>query len=253
MHKKNVQKKTKSQPAFGVGERFRQFSKKFSKIFIGCFVGSLVLFSCFKIRDPDWLPINKVSIVGAYDHVDKHALQQVITPRVNCNFWFVDVSGIKQEVEKLPWVFQATVKKHWPDTVIVDIQQRQAITRWNGEALISMNEEVFYPNREISHQLPALYGPEGSHKEVVAGFREMQTILHPLGLRIKAVRVDKRHAWQLDLDNDIQLLLGRDQYQQRLQRFTQVYGRVLDFREADIASVDLRYGHGMAVRWKKQV
>lgn len=248
LRKKNAQQKSKKQPKHGGKGRIRQICM----IFVGGLGATLVLFGCLKVRDPDWLPINRVSIVGSYDQVDKQALQQAITPRVSRSFWLVNVGEIKSEVEKLPWVSQVTVKKRWPDRVIVDIQQYQAVTRWNDDGLISKTEKVFYPTRTVSHRLPSLYGPEGSHKEVMAGYYEMQRTLHPLGVNIKSLRVDKRHAWVVELENDIRLLLGQDHHQQRLKRFARAYGQVADFREADIGSVDLRYNNAMAVRWKSE-
>ncbi|HCB13375.1 MAG TPA: cell division protein FtsQ, partial [Gammaproteobacteria bacterium] len=44
--------------------------------------------------------------------------------------------------------------------------------------------------------------------------------------------------------------VGREQFEQRLQRLVQLYPRILSAQIDRIAVVDLRYGNGFVVRWK---
>lgn len=246
--RENSSTKSKRQNQAEKGRFFRVW-----KYLVAGFAATLVLSVCLKWHSAQWLPINRVKILGAYEQVDKSALQQAITPYVSDGFWSVDVYTIKQAVERLPWVAKAVVRKRWPDTVEVRIKQHQAVTRWNQKGLISAKKQVFYPAAEtISHSLPVIYGPEGSHQQAMLGFDEMQGILHPLGLGIKSARVDRRQSWSLELDNGIHLVLGQNDYQQRLRRFIRAYSHVVEAHQDDVAYIDLRYNNGMAVRWKKR-
>jgi cell division protein FtsQ len=106
------------------------------------------------------------------------------------------------------------------------------------------------PRKTYPSSLARLQGPEGSGKAVVAAFTDMNAILAPVGLHIAALRLDQRRAWSLELDNGMQLVLGRGDSYERLLRFVRFYHRALKGREAQVQRVDLRYSNGFAVRWK---
>lgn len=58
-----------------------------------------------------------------------------------------------------------------------------------------------------------------------------------------------RHAWQLVLDNDVQVELGRLDTKGRLQRFIELYPTLTQEQDKRVDYVDLRYDSGAAVGW----
>lgn len=57
-------------------------------------------------------------------------------------------------------------------------------------------------------------------------------------------------TWRLTLDNGIKLRVGHKDVLTRLADFVKVYTKIIRDREHDVDYVDLRYGNGLAVRWK---
>lgn len=45
----------------------------------------------------------------------------------------VDEAAVARRVEALPWVDEATVRRHWPGTVIVSVTERRAVVSARGE------------------------------------------------------------------------------------------------------------------------
>ncbi len=54
----------------------------------------------------------------------------------------------------------------------------------------------------------------------------------------------------MKFSNGIEVKQGRENLMQRLRRFVDIYPRVLSERSSEVATVDLRYISGFAVRWK---
>ena len=83
-------------------------------------------------------------------------------------------------------------------------------------------------------------------------YREFNAVLTPLGRSTRIVVLSPRQAWQLRLDDGLTLDLGRDQanspLQDRLQRFAATYGQAKARLHASIASIDMRYPNGFALR-----
>ena len=69
---------------------------------------------------------------------------------------------------------------------------------------------------------------------------------------VKVAAMTARRSWQLTLNNDIKLNLGRGDTMKRLQRFMELYPVLQQQAQTDgkrISYVDLRYDSGAAVGW----
>ena len=70
------------------------------------------------------------------------------------------------------------------------------------------------------------------------------------GVRIAALRLDARGAWEIDLDNGVRVRLGRRQVDERFERFVAAALRLVVQRPAEMSYVDMRYTNGFAVGWR---
>jgi len=212
----------------------------------------LVIGSWFKLRDPQSFPITTVRIEGNLQHVDRDALRQVTEPYVNSGFFSVDVTRLKQQLLDIPWIVRVSITRLWPQTLVVNVIEQQPVARWNQDQLINAQGQLFSPqSQSFPEGIPQLQGPPGLQDMVLQIYGQMSDILHHLGLQISSLQLTERRAWRLRLDNGMELFLGRVNAFERLQRFVSVYNQVFGSRGTDVASVDLRYTNGMAVRWKQ--
>ena len=62
----------------------------------------------------------------------------------------------------------------------------------------------------------------------------------------KGINIDDRGAWQVQLDNDIVLKLGRGDWKSKLERFVTIYPQVMP-ENKKVDYIDLRYTAGAAV------
>jgi cell division protein FtsQ len=157
-------------------------------------------------------------------------------------------------------VREARVERRWPDTLVVSLVEHVPLARWNDNALVNEAGDVFVAAADT--RLPRLIGPEDSSDEVVAAYRRHQAALAPLGMTIRELRLSPRRAWRMQLENGMQLALGREQTDARLARFVALYPRLFGAQPsasetaaqavAPVAAapltVDLRYPDGFAVR-----
>jgi cell division protein FtsQ len=190
---------------------------------------------------------------------------QAVRNEVHGNFFTVDIERLKHSLEKLPWVRSVNIRRAFPDRLAVQLEEHQALARWNGSALVNQQGEVFSAQSE--QVLPDFAGQEGTSAEVAQSYTQFSRQLAALDLQVAQLTLTPRHAWQLRLNNGIVLELGREQMQQRLATFVTVYpyslaamqGEVLQKNEnkgagqqpvsaARVKYVDLRYRNGFAVQ-----
>ena len=204
----------------------------------------------YLMAEPQTLPVRTLRVHGETGHLDRDALRRVVMPYAEAGFVALDVAGIQQAVEGLPWVYQAAVRRVWPDALDISIEEQQPLARWADGGLVNRHGERFVPPGDRAEtSLPLFGGPDGTADTLTKRYREMRRVLAPLGLKIVELGLDQRRSWHLRLSNGLTLLLGRDEYYRRLLRFVRVYSGVLADKAGRIKQVDLRYTNGFAVRW----
>jgi cell division protein FtsQ len=133
----------------------------------------------------------------------------------------------------------------------VRVTEQQAVARWNDTDLVNARGDRFANSAHfVPPELPQLSGPNGSAAEVVTRFLGLQGRVVEAGLRLVALRLDARGAWDLQLDNGVVVRIGRKQVEERWARFLAVALRMISQRAADITYVDMRYSNGFAIGWR---
>lgn len=212
----------------------------------------IVSLAKYGLSDPYRFPLDVVEVKGDFRYLDKQQLQDAVAPHVAGGFFTVDVNEIRTVAEQLPWVYKATVKRVWPATLRIHIEEQQAIARWGEQGYLNRNGEPFFPKEiNLSLQLPALAGPEGHELKVLENFHGVTKMLAPLGIPVTRMELDSRRAWHLQVGDGVLLELGRADTRVRLQRFISAYPTVFAARIEDLRRVDLRYSNGFSVYWQQ--
>ena len=196
------------------------------------------------------VPVNNLMIQGEHRYLSREAVRDSVLelPGIG-NFFALEVDQVQQQLQALPWVYQASVRKQWPDTVRVYIVEQQPAARWNYDAMLNVHGEVFRATADENLNLVSLSGPDEESARVLAEYKQINKYLQPRGYDIEQIHLTPRLSWELTLHGDITLLLGREDIAARLQRFVDVYPDI-EQRER-VAYLDLRYDTGLAVGWKQ--
>lgn len=196
------------------------------------------------------LPILRVTVDGEFKHIDKDALVEAVTPFAIGGFMSVDVARLREAGESIPWVKEVQVKRVWPDSLHLVVEEQEAIALWGNDALVNNQGMLFFPAKaSFPDGLVQLRGPKGSSRMVAKQFYEVSRQISTLGLRVQEVEMSERRAWTIKLSNGLNVMLGRTDGERRLQRFVTTYRAVLQPYEKDITAVDMRYSNGLAVAW----
>nr|WP_024967067.1 cell division protein FtsQ [Pantoea sp. IMH] len=207
------------------------------------------------MNDASRLPLSKLVVTGQTHYTTNDDIRQAILSLGEPGtFMSQDVDVIQQQIERLPWIQQVSVRKQWPDELKIHLVEYVAVARWNDLHMVDAEGKSF--TVPVSHlgkeTLPMLYGPEGSEKEVLAGYHQMNSALAAGKFKLKAASMTARRSWQLVTEDDIRLELGRSDNMKRLKRFIELYPSLLQQAQTDnkrISYVDLRYDSGAAVGW----
>lgn len=199
-------------------------------------------------------PISKVSVDGELSYISQQAVQQRIAPYIQASFLQINLSGMRQELEQMPWIAHAEVRRVWPDQIMIRLEEQLPVARWGDEALLNNAGHAFAPRESANYQhLPRLAGPQRAQRQVMQQYQVLSQMLRPLGFSISALEMRERGSWYLRTTQGIDLLLGRDHIVDKMRRFAAIYEKALKAQQPNIARIDLRYPNGLAVAWREPV
>jgi cell division protein FtsQ len=202
------------------------------------------------LTDPEFMPVRNVRVEGEFKHLLRADLHGAIAPYVAGSFFRVDVDAARAAAAHLPWVASVSVRRVWPDALHVTVRERIAVARWGNAALLTEEGAAFTPDAaSYPPGLPELSGPAGSEAQVLTYRRAIDAALQPLGQRVQKLTLDERRALTVQLNNGVELLLGREDVDGRVQRYAAAYHRAFGARAGRLVAVDLRYTNGFAARW----
>ncbi|ADI30780.1 cell division protein FtsQ/DivIB [Methylotenera versatilis] len=191
-------------------------------------------------------PLREVKVDGELSHVNREQVKLIVAKHLKGNFFTLDLVKARNAFEKLPWARNVSLRRRWPDTLEVVIEEHQALARWGTIALVNTHGELFHA--ASGSDLPVFYGPGDGVIEVASQYGEFSKILKTANLEIANLALTPRRAWEITTSDGMVVELGRIEMQPRLEKFVSVYSRTIASLNMKVTYADLRYPNGFAVR-----
>jgi cell division protein FtsQ len=196
-------------------------------------------------------PMRVISMDGSFQRVSPGQIEKAVAPFAHAGFMSADLDAVQHSIEALAWVDHARVQRRWPGSLHVTVVEQTAAARWGESGLLNTRGELFIRSApHVPVELPRLSGPEGTESQVAQRYLAAQGRMLEAGLRIAALRLDERGAWEMDLDSGVTVRLGRRDVDERIERFIRTASQVIAHRMNDITYVDMRYSNGFAIGWR---
>ena len=195
-------------------------------------------------------PLRTLRVEGRLQRVDAERLRATVLPYASRGFFAVRLGDAQAAVARLPWVEHAEVRKRWPDILEVRIVEHRPFARWGRDRLLSQHGQLF-PSQGagIPNGLPLLDGPDTRVADVVALYNESRALFAPGGIDVRAVALDPRGSWSLQLSNGTDVIVGSSEARLRVTRFARLLPQLLSQKQLPLTRADLRYTNGFALSW----
>lgn len=197
------------------------------------------------------VPISQVSVNGDFRYLDKARIEQIMLPHLGTGYFMVDLQEIRDELQAQPLVHEVTVRRAWPDRLVVFITEQVPVLRFGADGYLNPYARVFRPGAPLPGvDLPVVDGPPGSEPLLLRSFDSYTEVLEPSGLRIASIALDGKHAWRIGLSNGTEVLLGRRGIERKLQLLVRLLSGEWASSRDRITRIDMRYSNGVAVAWR---
>jgi cell division protein FtsQ len=217
---------------------------------IGIFLSAGVFYSSKWLQQLTFVPIEVVTLTEKLHYADPQAIKEAVRPYLNAGFFGLEVGKIRNELRGVPWIADANVQREWPGTVRIKIFERQPLATWQGKGIIDTEGKLFFPTTLANvNGLPEFVGQQNAVDAMVDTYLLMMATLKPIGLAVKKLELMPDHGWRAMLDNEINIIVGHKEIEERLKRFVWAYNSLQNGSQGEqkIRVVDLRYTNGLSV------
>ena len=204
------------------------------------------------LNNPENLPISKIDLQGDRKFIKDTDLRAVIDKYKQTNLHLLDADALTADLETLPWVRSITLRKAWPDQLIVMVEEQAPVAFWGRERLMNKYGELFVAELpSMRGVFPTLYSPEDNGRKMGERYLNVKEWLKGLPLELSELTEDEGGSWRIKIKEGPEVMIGSENQALRMQRFRVGFQQELAKKLNNIRRVDLRYTNGFAVEWKK--
>ncbi|MEM7083676.1 MAG: cell division protein FtsQ/DivIB [Pseudomonadota bacterium] len=195
-------------------------------------------------------PVSAILVNAPFQRVSAMQIEAVVRAELGRGLLTTDLDQVRAKLEAHAWVDEVRLRRRWPDALEVGVVEQQAAARWGDSGLLNTRGELFIEDtaRAVS-ELPQLIGPKGEETQVAARYLQLHATLLKHGFQLRAVRLDERGAWRLTLSSGLEVRLGRESVDERVERFLTLVTPLIAGRAELVDYIDMRYANGFAIGW----
>ncbi len=200
-------------------------------------------------RSPDLFTIDKVMVYGDLHYLSHEQVNELVKDAVGKNLIGLDIKAYHDQILSDPWIASVDLKRQWFHELDIYLVEQQPVAIWNQTEMLNSSGEIFSPKQIPEEDWVYLTGPDDKAKEVLLFYQNVAPQLTANGFKVKEIILDNQDSWSILLDDDLLLIMGSEELDERLARFLRQSPdrNVLDA----ISYIDFRYKNGFSVKWKK--
>nr|WP_316643766.1 cell division protein FtsQ/DivIB [uncultured Roseateles sp.] len=210
--------------------------------------------------------VRAIKVDGEVSRNSVASLRANALPRLQGNFFTMNLAAGRQAFEAVPWVRHAVVQRVWPNRLLVSLEEHHAAAYWEGKVeganadsdaaeeslLVNTQGEVFQANLgDVEDEnLPVLSGPQGTAPHMLSLWQRLNAAVAPLEDSVERLDLSGRGSWRIKMERGAVVELGRgsdDEVLQRLSQFVRTVTQITSQYQRPLESADLRHADGYAV------
>ncbi len=204
--------------------------------------------------------IKGVQLTGEIKHVSPAHFKRALGQSTVGTFFSVDIDTVRERALSAPWVKNVEVRRVWPNRIRIDIEEYQALARWEDGRFVSVEGVLFAANQDEADNftsLPEFFGAADKVKELTRRYKrftKMLQVVIPTG-RVTQISVTDRNSWVVVIaaqdipETPVELGTEREEWtlEERFGVVVVQYAEVKNIMGWAPAAIDARYDNAFSV------
>lgn len=119
--------------------------------------------------------VKRVEVTGV-NRIDELKVYEITLAQKDRSMLLVDIDEVREDLLSNGWIKDARISRRLPDTLVVDIVEREPVAVWQNQGRLSLIDKTGFPLEEIAREeipdLPVIVGKKANLK-----FTELDELL----------------------------------------------------------------------------
>ena len=199
-----------------------------------------------------YFPIKNISIESIIININKDDVFEKSKNYLDSKSFFnFKINILKKEIEEVPWVKSADIRRVYPGEIKIYIEEHIPIAIWNNESYMNNIGDIFFINN-IKKNLPILISNQSGNKIMFEYFSLLLKYISDENFDIKIKKIEENDIRSLSayLSSGIIVKFGSKDIRGKIRTFIKVYKTLNTSDLEKIRYIDMRYSNGFSIGWK---
>ena len=199
-----------------------------------------------------YFPIKNVSIESKIINVSKYDVFEKSKNYLDSKSFFnFKINILKKEIEKVPWVKSADIRRVYPGEIKIYIEEHVPIAIWNNKSYMNDTGDIFFI-RDIEKKLPVINSNKNRNKIMFVYFSLLLKYISDYNFDIKIKKIEENDIRSLSayLSSGIIVKFGSKDIKDKIHTFIKLYKTLNSSDLEKIGYIDMRYSNGFSIGWK---
>lgn len=211
----------------------------------------ILVFCLLHYAARNWFSVNRIIIEGEIYHVTPVQLTYIAQNRLHGTFFTLDIAGLKSAFQEIPWVRQVSVKRHFPHTIIVNVDEYKAIARIGDDDMLAENGEVF-DGADDDNNLPVFYVAASKSGLALEKYNQIQTVLTRHNDSLSKLWMGSPLITRFLTRNNLQVEICSATFADSLNRLDKYWGKLYQINPK-LNSINLCYMNAIAINFESGI
>ncbi len=152
--------------------------------------------------------VEKVEVTGV-DRIDELKVYEIALAQKDRSMLLVDIDQVREDLIANGWIKEARISRKLPDTLIVEIVEREPIAVWQRDGKLSLIDSTGFPLEDIQKEeipdLPVLVGKKANKR--VQQLEKLLDVAPALRPMVTGATWIGNRRWNLEFDSGETLAL----------------------------------------------
>jgi cell division septal protein FtsQ len=199
-----------------------------------------------------YFPIKNVSIESKIINVSEYDVFEKSKNYLDSKSFFnFKINILKKEIEKVPWVKSADIRRVYPGKIKIYIEEHTPIAIWNNKSYVNDVGDIFL-TQEIKKNLPVIISNQSGNKIMFLYFSLLLKYISDYNFDIEIKKIEENDIRSLSahLSSGIIVKFGSKDIRNKIHAFVKIYNTLNSSDLEKIGYIDMRYSNGFSIGWK---
>lgn len=197
----------------------------------------------------NWFKIDRIIIDGNMKHVTSNELENIANNKLHGTFFTLNITELQDRFEELVWVKHVSVKRVFPNTIVVKLQEHEPVANIDGMGILSSDGKIF--NALDSESLPLLFVKLNNAQDAYQIYSKIEPIMEKHSDKILSLKMDNPRVIEIKTKNNLNIVFCHQDLDDKIKNLDEYWNKLneilpnfnsMNFCYKDAVTIGLTHG-----------